>query len=96
MTDIQLLAEVKTGLGIPSASTAHDGVLTQKLKLVKGFLSSAGISETILATDTAVGALVCGVTDVWSLQGGETKFSPLFYTLAAQLSMASLPAEEST
>jgi len=94
MTDVELLAEVKTGLGIPSAATTHDSVLTQKLKLVKAYLTNAGVSSTILATDAAVGAIVCGVTDVWNIQGGDAKFSALFQTLAAQLASASLPPEE--
>jgi hypothetical protein len=94
MTDQELLAEVKIGLGIPLASTAFDGTLTQKLKGVKGFMRGAGVSDTQLASDVAVDAIVLGVTDMWNIQGGEATFSPLFHSLTAQLAVGSLPAEE--
>jgi hypothetical protein len=94
MTNQELLVEVKAGLGIPSAVTAFDAVLTQKLKAVQGYMTGAGVSDTVLASDAAVGAIVIGTTDMWSIQGGEAKFSPLFHSLTAQLASRSLPPEE--
>jgi hypothetical protein len=85
MTDAELLIECKNGLGIPVASTAHDSVLTQKLQIVKAFLLGAGATEEKLASPVAVGAIVCGVTDIWNLEGGNIKFSPLFFILANQI-----------
>lgn len=89
MTNAELLVEVKTGLGIPAASTSHDGVLMQKLVAVKGFMTGAGVSDVTMATDEAIGALVLGVGDIWSLAPGEVKFSQLFYNLLSQLAIDS-------
>ncbi|MFK7692863.1 hypothetical protein [Paenibacillus sp. HJGM_3] len=91
MTEAELLAECKTGLNIPLASTGFDGVLRQKLLAVKGYLLGAGVSEAKLDTDLAVGTIVVGVTDLWNIQSGEIRFSPVFLTLATQLATASLP-----
>jgi len=87
MTDAELLIECKEGLNIQVASTAFDPVLTQKLLAVKSFLRNAGLTDETMADDLAVGVIVMGVTDLWSLQGGEVKFSPAFYTLVSQLAM---------
>ena len=89
MTDAELLIECKKGLNIAAASTAQNGVLTQKLLAVKAFMINAGVAAEMLATDLAVGAIVLGVIDVWNLEGGEIKFSPVFYTLLSQLAYAS-------
>jgi hypothetical protein len=91
MSDAELLVACKVGLNIPVASTAFDGVLSQKLLAVKGYMKGAGVSDVTLASDTAVGAIVVGVTDLWNIQGGEIKFSPVFHTLLTQLAIASLP-----
>lgn len=85
MTDTELLNDVKIGMGIPLSSTAQDSVVMQKLLIVKAFLMGAGVSEIDIYSKVALGAIVCGVTDIWNLEGGNIKFSPLFYTLANQL-----------
>ena len=82
MTDAELLVECKKGLGISTASTTHDGVLAQKIQIVKAFMSGAGVSDT--TGYVAIGAIVCGVTDLWNVSGGNIKFSPLFYDLVNQ------------
>jgi len=89
MTDAELLIECKRGLGAPVAGTNLDGVLTQKLLAVKSFMDSAGVSDTIMSDDLALSVIVLGVTDIWNLEGGETKFSPVFYTLLSQLVIGS-------
>jgi hypothetical protein len=83
MTD--LLTECKRGLNLPETSTVFDGVLTQKILAVKGFLSGAGVSDEQLATDLGIGLIVMGVADLWNVTGGETRFSPAFYSIATQL-----------
>jgi hypothetical protein len=85
MTDDQLLTECKKGLNISLTSTAFDNVLTQKLLAVKSFMKDAGVSDTRMVDDLAVGIIVMGVADLWNVQGGEAKFSPVFYTLLGQL-----------
>lgn len=90
MTDAELLTECKKGLNIQVESTDFDGVLTQKLFAVKSFMLGAGVSSTMLEDDLAVGAIVMGVTDLWNMEGGEIKFSPVFYSFVSQLAIAGL------
>ncbi len=94
MTDAELLLECKKGLGIPAASTGFDGVLAQKLLSVKAYMTNAGVSEDRMEDDLAVGIIVIGVTDLWSIQGGEIKFSPVFHVLLSQLAITSLADAE--
>lgn len=94
MTEAELLVEVKTGLNIPTESTAHDAVLTQKIRAAQAFILGAGVSPEMLATDRGTGLIVLGVTDLWNIQAGEVKFSPAFAPLVTQLACASLPDEE--
>lgn len=89
MTDADLLLECKKGLNIPVASVVFDGALMQKLAAVKSFMMGAGVSAESLRDPLAVGAIVLGVTDLWSLTGGEIKFSPAFNTIVGQLAMRS-------
>lgn len=85
MTDSELLAQCKTGMGIQGDSTALDAVLFQKLLAVKSFMAGAGVTDEALNDDMAAGVIVMGVTDLWNLKSGEIKFSPAFYTLVSQL-----------
>ncbi len=94
VTDAELLTECKKGLGIPISNINFDGALMQKLLAVKAYMRNAGVSDTMMACDLAVGIIVAGVTDLWNIQGGETKFSPVFHTLLSQLAITSQAAEE--
>jgi hypothetical protein len=85
MTDVELLSECKIGLSIDPNSTAFDGLLTQKLSAIKSFMKNAGVSGAKMDDELAVGVIVMGVADLWQIQGGETRFSPAFYTLLNQL-----------
>lgn len=87
MTNEDLLKECKVGLNIPIGSTAFDGILNQKMLAVKGYMQGAGVSEETFESDLAVGVVVMGVGDLWNVQGGETKFSPVFHTLLTQLAV---------
>lgn len=89
MEEVDLLIECKKGLGIPILTTNFDGPLTQKIATVKMYMSGAGVSETILKNDLAVGAIVMGVIDIWNIEGGNVKFSPLFNTFLIHLSIKS-------
>jgi hypothetical protein len=93
MIDNELLIECKKGLGISVSSTNFDGPLLQKILTVKTYMLGAGISEEILNSDLAVGTIVVGVTDIWNIQSGTIKFSPIFYDFATQLAIKSLPDE---
>lgn len=89
MTDAEILIECKKGLGISVTSTAHDGPLSQKILTVKSYMKGAGVSETIFNDDLAIGTIVMGVTDIWNIDSGNIKFSPLFHTFLTQLSCRS-------
>jgi hypothetical protein len=89
MTDADLLVECKKGLSLPEDGTDFDGVLMQKILAVKSFLKGAGVSDAMLNDDLAFGVIVLGVTDIWNLTGGETRFSPAFYVMANQLAYRS-------
>lgn len=86
----ELLIETKKGLNIPVESTNFDGVLTQKIKAVIGYVGNAGVSDAQLESDAGTGLVVMGVADLWNLQSGEAKFSPAFLLMLTQLSCASL------
>ena len=103
MTDAELLIECKIGLGPQLTGTDFDDVLTQKLLVVKSFMTGAGVTSAMMADDLAVGAIVTGVTDLWNVEGGVIKFSPVFYSFVSQLAIAgqvltvaSVPLEAAT
>ena len=60
-------------------------MLTQKLLAVKSYLTGAGVSDAMLADDLATATIVLGVADLWNIQSGEVKFSPVFAMLVTQL-----------
>ncbi|WP_375104941.1 hypothetical protein ACDZ28_13610 [Paenibacillus sp. RS8] len=91
MTDTELLAECKAGLGMPIDGTQFDGVLKPKLLAVKSYMAGAGVSAEMLANDLAVGAIVVGVTDLYNLSSGDISFSAVFHVLLTQLACRSLP-----
>ena len=85
MTNEELLVECKKGLNISLDTTALDGILTQKILAIKSFMRNAGMPETRIDDDLAVGVIVMGVADIWELKGGEAKMSPAFYMFLNQL-----------
>ncbi|MFD3271515.1 hypothetical protein ACE3MS_15455 [Paenibacillus dendritiformis] len=89
MDNSELLTECKIALNISLNTTALDGVLLQKLRAVKGFMANAGVSAEDMDSDLATGVITLGVADIWQLEGGEVKFSPVFYTLLSQLAIKS-------
>jgi hypothetical protein len=94
MTTAELLNECKKGLNIPEATTAFDGVLTQKILAVKNYAKNAGVVDAQLDTDAGVGLVVMGVADLWIIQGGEAKFSPAFNTILTQIACKSYTITE--
>lgn len=94
MTNAELLEECKKGIGIPNESTNMDGPLNTKLKAVKAYMKGAGVSDAKMEDDLAVGVIVIGVTDIWSIDAGEIKFSPVFNLMLCQLAVGSLTSTE--
>jgi hypothetical protein len=88
-TTAELVIACKIGLQLDTLSTDLDGLLEQKILAVKGFISNAGVSDTQLDTDTCIGAIVLGVSDLWTLDG-KAEFSNLFHMIVNQLKFASM------
>lgn len=64
-----------------------DGAIKQKILVVRAYLLGAGVKAESLNSDLGIGVLVIGVTDLWNLNAGGIKFSPVFRTLATQLAL---------
>lgn len=89
MNDAELLAKVKTGLGITDASL--DATIKIKMLAVKQYMINAGVAAEQVTTDLGIAALTVGVNDLWSLAPGEVKFSFAFDILMVQLKAVSMP-----
>ena len=83
MTDAELLEKVKTALGhIPDY---HNDILIGYIDEVKAFLKSAGVKDSVLGSNAAVGCIVRGVADLWNYGSGGVSFSEYFRMRAIQL-----------
>jgi len=83
-----VLTKCKIGLGLSTeANEAIDGLITQKIATVKALLIQGGVAEEKLTTQSAIGVITMGVTDIWEVRAGEAHFSPAFIMLATQLAM---------
>lgn len=85
MTDLEkLLGEVKTSLNI--TGTFQDETLKNYIYEVLEYLSDAGISEAVLKSESIVGVVARGVSDLWNYGAGGADFSPYFMQRVIQLS----------
>lgn len=80
-----MLESIKTALGI--TGTYQDDLLQIYIDEVIAYLTDAGVSETVLASDTATGIIVRGVADLWNYGSGGTQLSPYFMQRAVQLAL---------
>lgn len=80
-----MLESVKTALGI--TGTYQDDLLQIYIDEVIAYLTDAGVSETVLASDAATGIVVRGVADLWNYGSGGTQLSPYFMQRAVQLAL---------
>lgn len=85
MTDEELLAKVKSALGI--GGTYQDTTLTVYIDEVKEYLLSAGISAETIASTKSIGVICRGVADLWNYGSGESKLSLYFMQRATQLAL---------
>lgn len=87
----ELVTACKIGLQLDTSTTNTDldGLLEQKILAVKGFMSNAGVSDAQLDSDTSIGTIVLGVSDLWTLDG-KADFSNLFHMLVSQLKYVSM------
>lgn len=85
MTDTELLAKVKTGLGI--RGDFQDETLMFYIEETKSFMLLAGVKSEIVDSEVSVGCIMRGVSDLWNYGSGSVKFSEYFYQRVTQLSL---------
>ena len=92
LTDIDLLIQVKIGLGI--TGTYQDETLKVYIDEVKSYLLSAGVKPTVINSSLSVGVIVRGVSDLWNYGSGNASLSDYFYQRAKQLVYAEVTENE--
>lgn len=85
MTDAQILTTVKQMLFGTDAGTFRDDLLTAYINEVKDFMRNAGVAESVISSDSAVGIIAIGVSDLWNYQAGGVKLSEYFTQRVIQL-----------
>jgi hypothetical protein len=78
-----ILAGVKQRLGETGSFTETDAVLSDYIADVIDYMSSAGVSDAVIASH--VGTIARGVDDMFVNGAGETDFSPMFKNMVTQL-----------
>ena len=91
MSDAELLAKVKTGLGL--SGEYADNTISIKMLAVKQYMVNAGVTTEQVETELGIVTLTVGVNDLWNLTSGEVKLSFAFDILMTQLKVVSMPDE---
>lgn len=86
MTETEMLAEIKNGLGV--TTDYQDATLKVFIREVQAFMSSAGVAEEMLLDTAAVGCILFGVNDLWNYQPGGAKFSEYTKQRVVQLALS--------
>lgn len=85
MTNAELLTKLKSGLGI--TGTYQDDTLQVYIDEVKSFMESAGVNQSVIESEAAVGCIIRGVADLWNYGSGSANLSQYFVQRLIQLSM---------
>lgn len=85
MTNAELLTKLKSGLGI--TGTYQDDTLQVYIDEVKSFMKSAGVNQSVIESEAAVGCIIRGVADLWNYGSGSANLSPYFVQRLIQLSI---------
>lgn len=85
MTEAELLAKVKIGLGITTAY--QDETLKVYIEGAKSFMLSAGVKQSVIDSSASVGCILQIVSDTWNYGSGAVKISPIAEMRIVQLSM---------
>lgn len=85
MTNAELLTKLKSGLGI--TGTYQDDTLQVYIDEVKSFMESAGVNQSVIESEAAVGCIIRGVADLWNYGSGSANLSPYFVQRMIQLSI---------
>jgi hypothetical protein len=79
----ELLIKVKKGLGI--TGDYQDDTLLIYINEVEDFMRGAGVSDAIINSNSSVGVITRGVSDLWDYGSGSTGLSPYFKERVVQL-----------
>lgn len=79
----ELLIKVKKGLGI--TGNYQDDTLLIYINEVEDFMRGAGVSDAIINSNSSVGVITRGVSDLWDYGSGSTGLSPYFKERVVQL-----------
>lgn len=85
MAMVDILKKVKSALGI-SGDYLND-TLEVYIDETKAFMKSAGVSEIVVESEKATGAICRGVADLWNYGSGEAKLSEYFIQRVTQLAL---------
>lgn len=85
MTEQELLAKVKIGLGI--TGDYQDEAVSFYIDEVKHFMRSAGVPQNVVDSSESVGVIMRGVADLWNYGSGSVKLSDYFVQRVIQLSL---------
>lgn len=83
MTEQELLAKIKAGLGI--TGTYQDEALQFYIDEVRNFMRSAGVPQETVESSESVGVIMRGVADLWNYGSGSVKLSEYFIQRVIQL-----------
>lgn len=85
MTDAELLAKVKNGLGV--TGDYQNATLQIYIDEVREFMASAGVKQSVINSNASVGCILRGVADLWNYGSGNAKLSEYFKQRVIQLSV---------
>lgn len=92
MTDAELLAKIKSGLGI--TGTFQDETLNVYIAETKAFMKSAGVTQDVIQSEVSVGCIMRGVADLWNYGAGNARLSDYFRMRVVQLKNETVETEE--
>lgn len=81
---METLGRVKTLIGI--TGSYQDATIQGYIDEVKAFMGDAGVSERVIESDSSIGVIARGVSDLWNYGSGSAELSPYFLKRCAQLS----------
>lgn len=84
MAEFDILETVKTALGL-AGNDYFNKTLEIYIDDVKGYLTSAGVKESVVNSQSSAGVITRGVADLWNYGSGGTELSPYFKERAVQL-----------
>ena len=84
LTTAEQLTKIKQALGIGAG--IPDATLNVWLSDVKDFMKNAGVPVNVINSDTTIGTLARGVSDIWNY-GDSASYSNVFKMRVSQLAL---------